>query len=217
MSIYQGTDGVFAHAQRGSLVIDLSTVKPETSKELSRLGAERGVHVLDVTMSGSTPVAAQGALTLFGGGDQECFASAESIFNVIAKKNFYLGPSGSGATMKLVVNSLLGIGMQAIAEALVLGEKGGLGRSRVLEVLSETAVVAPAHLGKLERAKKADYSPQFPLRLMNKDFRLILDLAAAVGAHVPATRAAYEVNALQLEQAKEQDFSAVILQMEKQA
>ena len=217
LNIYKGADGVLAKAHRGSLVIDLSTVKPETSQELSRLGSERGVHVLDVTMSGSTPVAEQGALTLFGGGDQVCFAAAESIFKVIARKYFYLGPSGSGATMKLVVNSLLGIGMQAIAEALVLGERAGLDRSRLLEVLSETAVVAPAHLGKLERAKRSDYTPQFPLRLMNKDFGLILNLAAAVGAHMPAARAAYEVNAMQLEQGKEQDFSAVILQMEKQA
>ena len=119
--------------------------------------------------------------------------------------------------MKLVVNSLLGIGMQAIAEAVVLGEKAGLDRNRLLDVLSETAVVAPAHVGKLERAKRGDFSPQFPLRLMNKDFRLIQNLAAAVGAHMPAARAAYEVNAVQSEQAVEQDFSAVILQMEQQA
>lgn len=119
--------------------------------------------------------------------------------------------------MKLVVNSLLGIGMQAIAEALVLGEKAGLDRNRLLEVLSETAVIAPAHAGKLQRAMTGDYSPQFPLRLMNKDFGLILNLAAAVRAYMPATRAAYEVNAMQSEQGTEQDFSAVILQMEKQA
>jgi 3-hydroxyisobutyrate dehydrogenase-like beta-hydroxyacid dehydrogenase len=217
LNIYKGADGAFANARRGALVIDLSTVTPGTSQELSRLGTERGVHVLDVTMSGSTPVAEQGALTLFGGGDPAGFAAAESIFRVIARKYFYLGPSGSGATMKLVVNSLLGIGMQAIAEALVLGEKAGLDRNRLLEVLSETAVVAPAHAGKLQRAMTGDYSPQFPLRLMNKDFGLILNLAAAVGAHMPATRAAYEVNAMQSEQGKEQDFSAVILQMEEQA
>ena len=217
LNVYGGTDGVFANARRGALVIDLSTVNPKTSQELSRLGSERGVHVLDVTMSGSTPVAEQGALTLFGGGDQECFTAAESIFRAIAKKYFYVGPSGSGAIMKLAVNSLLGIGMQAIAEALVLGEKAGLDRSRLLDVLSETAVVAPAHVGKLERAKEGDYSPQFPLRLMNKDFGLILNLAAAVGAQMPATRAAYAVNAAQSEEGKEQDFSAVILQMEKQA
>jgi 3-hydroxyisobutyrate dehydrogenase-like beta-hydroxyacid dehydrogenase len=168
-------------------------------------------------MSGSTPVAEQGLLTLFGGGDQGCFNAAESIFRVIARKYFYLGPSGSGATMKLVVNTLLGIGMQAIAEAVALGAKAGLDRKRLLDVLSQTAVVAPAHVGKLQRAMKNDYSPQFPLRLMKKDFWLILNLAAAVGARIPATEAAFEVNAKQSQQGNEQDFSAVILQMEKQA
>jgi 3-hydroxyisobutyrate dehydrogenase-like beta-hydroxyacid dehydrogenase len=215
LDIYKGPEGAFAHAQRGSLVIDLSTVYPETSQELSKLGSEGGVEVLDVTISGSTPTAENGLLTLFGGGAKLCFDAAESIFRVIAKKYFYLGPSGSGATMKLVVNTLLGIGMQAIAEAVALGEKAGLDRNRLLNVLSETAVVAPAHVGKLERAMRRDYSPQFPIRLMNKDFGLILNLAAAVGARMPATGAAFEINARQADEGAEQDFSAVILQMEK--
>jgi len=217
LDIYRGPRGAFAHAQSGSVVIDMSTVYPETSRGLSRLGSERGVEVLDVTISGSTPTAENGLLTLFGGGDKACFDAAESIFRVIAKKYFYLGPSGSGATMKLVVNTLLGIGMQAIAEAVALGEKAGLDRSRLLNVLSETAVVAPAHVGKLERAMRSDYSPQFPIRLMNKDFGLILNLAAAVGARMPAAGAAFEINARQADEGTEQDFSAVILQMEKRA
>jgi 3-hydroxyisobutyrate dehydrogenase-like beta-hydroxyacid dehydrogenase len=217
MDTYRGPEGVFAHAHKGTVVIDMSTVYPETSLELSRLGLERGVEVLDVTISGSTPTAENGLLTLFGGGGKERFDSAESIFRVIAKKYFYLGPSGSGATMKLVVNTLLGIGMQAIAEAVALGEKAGLNRSRLLEVLSQTAVVAPAHVGKLQRAMKSDYSPQFPIRLMNKDFGLIFDLANAVGARMPAAGAAFEINARQSEEGPEQDFSAVILQMEKRA
>jgi 3-hydroxyisobutyrate dehydrogenase len=217
LNIYRGPDGAFANALRGGLVIDMSTVNPETSRELSKLGSERGVDVLDVTISGSTPVAEQGALVLFGGGDQGCFDASESIFRVIARKYSYLGPSGSGATMKLVVNSLLGIGMQAIAEAVALGEKAGLDRNRLLEVLSQTSVVAPAHVGKLKRAMIGDYSPQFPLRLMNKDFGLILNLAAAVGAQMPATRAAFAVNAAQAASGNEQDFSAVILQMEEQS
>ena len=217
LDIYGGPDSVFAHANPGSVVIDMSTVFPETSQEVSRLGKERGVEVLDVTISGSTPAAENGLLTLFGGGDKERFDSAESIFRVIAKKHFYLGPNGSGATMKLVVNTLLGIGMQAIAEAVALGEKAGLDRNRLLDVLSQTAVVAPAHAGKLERAMRSDYSPQFPIRLMNKDFGLILNLAAAVGARMPAAGAAFEINARQSDEGAEQDFSAVILQMEKQA
>jgi 3-hydroxyisobutyrate dehydrogenase-like beta-hydroxyacid dehydrogenase len=217
MDTYKGPDGVFSHASRGSLVIDLSTVYPETSQELSTLGSARGVDVLDVTISGSTPAAEKGLLTLFGGGNKEHFDAAESIFRVVAQKYFYVGSSGSGATMKLVVNTLLGVGMQAIAEAVALGEKAGLDRNRLLDVLSQTAVVAPAHVGKLQRTKKNDFSPQFPIRLMNKDFGLILNLAATVGARMPAADAAFEINTRQVAEGAEQDFSAVILQMEKQA
>jgi 3-hydroxyisobutyrate dehydrogenase-like beta-hydroxyacid dehydrogenase len=217
LDTYKAPDGVFAHAHRGSVLIDMSTVHPVTSQELSRLGSQRGLEVLDVTTSGSTPTAENGLLTLFGGGNKERFDAAESIFRVIAKKYFYLGPNGSGATMKLVVNTLLGIGMQAIAEAVALGEKAGLDRNRMLDVLSQTAVVAPAHVGKLQRAMSRDYSPQFPIRLMNKDFGLILELASTVGARMPATGAAFEINARQSDEGEEQDFSAVILQMEKRA
>jgi 3-hydroxyisobutyrate dehydrogenase-like beta-hydroxyacid dehydrogenase len=217
MNVFNGPDGAFASARRGSLFIDMSTVYPETSKTLARLGSEHAVDVLDVTISGSTPAAQQGALVLFGGGDRSRFDAAEAIFRAMARKYFYVGPSGSGATMKLVVNSLLGIGMQAIAEAVALGEKAGLDRNRLLDVLAQTAVVSPAHVGKLQRATNNDYSPQFPLRLMNKDFGLILKLAAAVGAQMPAAKAALQVNAAQLMPGNEQDFSAVILQMEQQA
>jgi 3-hydroxyisobutyrate dehydrogenase-like beta-hydroxyacid dehydrogenase len=217
LDAYKGPDGVFAHAHRGSVVIDMSTVHPVTSQQLSRLGSERGLEVLDVTISGSTPTAENGLLTLFGGGNKERFDTAESIFRVIAKKYFYLGPNGCGATMKLVVNTLLGIGMQAIAEAVALGEKAGLDRNRMLDVLSQTAVVAPAHVGKLQRAMSRDYTPQFPIRLMNKDFGLILELASTVGARMPAAGAAFEINARQSDEGAEQDFSAVILQMEKRA
>src|ERR1700680_3443659 len=112
--------------------------------------------------------------------------------------------------MKLVVNTLLGIGMQAIAEAVVLGETVGLNRDRLLEVLSKTAVIAPAHVGKLARAAVNDYSPQFPLRLMNKDFELILKAAAKEHVSMPATEAAFYVNSEELAGNDEKYFSAVL-------
>jgi 3-hydroxyisobutyrate dehydrogenase len=214
LSVYLGPGGALANLHPGSIVIEMSTVSPDTARRLAKHGFDHDIPVLDVTISGSTPVAEQGALVLFGGGDQACFEAAESIFRAIARKYFYLGPSGSGATMKLTVNALLGIGMQAIAEAVALGEKAGLERKRLLNVLSQTAVVAPAHVGKLLRIINGDYSPQFPLRLMNKDFGLILELAATVGARVPATEASFEVNARRMQESVEEDFSAVILEME---
>ncbi|HEY4710934.1 MAG TPA: NAD(P)-dependent oxidoreductase, partial [Candidatus Acidoferrales bacterium] len=109
LKVHSGPQGTFANTKRGSLVIDMSTVDPKTSLELAKLGSERGADVLDVTISGSTPVAEQGALVLFGGGDRGCFEAAASIFRAVARSYFYMGPNGSGAIMKLVVNSLLGI------------------------------------------------------------------------------------------------------------
>src|SRR4029077_2333581 len=137
--------------------------------------------------------AEQGTLILFGGGDADVFHTCQPIFSAVARQYFHLGPSGSGTAMKLVVNALLGVNMQAIAEAVAFGEKAGLDRELLLQVLAKTAVISPAHQNKLIRAKHDDYSPQFPLRLMNKDFRLILEKAGEIGAPMPLTAAALQV------------------------
>jgi 3-hydroxyisobutyrate dehydrogenase-like beta-hydroxyacid dehydrogenase len=193
----------------------MSTISPEGSRELQRLGAEFGIEVLDVAISGSTPAAEQGILTLLVGGDQDLFRAAEPIFQAVARQYFLLGGSGSGTAMKLVVNTLLGVGMQAIAEAVVLGEKVGLDRQRLLEVLSKTAVIPPAHVGKLARVAINDYSPQFPLGLMNKDFRLILKAAAEAHVSMPVTEEAFRVNSEELAHHDKDDFSAVLRRMEE--
>ena len=195
-SVYTGPGGVLAGAQPGTAVLEMSTISPETSREVNRLAAARGIDVLDVAISGSTPAAEEG---------------------ILAKRYFLLGGSGAGTAMKLVVNTLLGVGMQAIAEAVVLGEKSGLDRERLLEVLSQTALIAPAHLGKLPRVAANDYTPQFPLRLMNKDFQLILKAAADRHISMPVTEAAFRVNADELPRANEEDFSAVLRRMEEVA
>jgi 3-hydroxyisobutyrate dehydrogenase len=209
-SVYTDSNGVFAHMRPGSVVVEMSTVNPETSRELYKLGSDRGVSVLDVPISGSTPAAEQGTLTLFGGGDEKIFHNAERIFRAVAQQYFYLGPSGSGTTMKLVVNTLLGVGMQAIAEAVALGQKAGLNRDRLFDVLSHTAVIAPAHAGKLAKAARNDYTPQFAIRLMNKDFRLILETAARILVPMPVTAAACQINTAEAADSTEEDFSAVI-------
>ena len=216
-SVFAGPAGIFAKARPGTIVLEMSTIFPESSRELHRLGAKRGIEVLDVAISGSTPAVEQGILTLLAGGNQHLFLAAEPIFQAIARQYFLLGGPGSGTAMKLVVNTLLGIGMQAIAEAVVLGETVGLNRERLLEVLSKTAVIAPAHVGKLARVAINEYSPQFPLRLMNKDFQLILSAAADAHLSMPVTEAAYRFNSEELVHHDEEDFSAVLRRMEEVA
>jgi 3-hydroxyisobutyrate dehydrogenase-like beta-hydroxyacid dehydrogenase len=107
--------------------------------------------------------------------------------------------------------------MQAIAEAVALGSDLGLPRELLLDTLAKTAVVAPAHAGKLASAKRNDYTPQFPLRLMHKDFGLILAAAAQHGLSMPVTEAAAAINSIEAASGGEEDFSAVIRRLEQQA
>jgi 3-hydroxyisobutyrate dehydrogenase-like beta-hydroxyacid dehydrogenase len=216
-SVYFGPGGVLRTAQPGTLIIEMSTVAPETSRRLNEAARDFGISVLDVAVSGSTIAAEAGALTLLGGGDPQLFEASTPIFAAIAKHWFYMGPSGSGVAMKLVVNTLLGLGMQAVAEAVALGSKLGLPREALFDTLAKTAVVSPVQATKLATAKQNDYAPQFPVRLMDKDFRLILAAAAQVELSMPATERAAAINSAEAAVGGEEDFSAVIRRMEQAA
>jgi 3-hydroxyisobutyrate dehydrogenase-like beta-hydroxyacid dehydrogenase len=216
-AVYAGDGGVFQNVRRGTRIIELSTIAPETIRRLHEAARRRDIFVLDVSVSGSTLAAEAGALTLFGGGERNVFEASEPIFAAIAKQWFYIGPSGSGLAMKLVVNTLLGLGMQAIAEAVALGRALDLPRDLLLDTLAKTAVIAPAFAGKMVSAKQHDYTPQFPVRLMHKDFRLVLAAAARAGLDLPATESAAAVNAAEAASGGEEDFSAVVRRMERQA
>ena len=215
-AVYLGAGGVLQNAKSGALVIEMSTISPETSRKLYRVAKDRSISVVDVAVSGSAPVAETGTLTLLGGGDRPDFDAAEAIFAAIAKQWFYVGPSGSGVSMKIVVNTLLGIGMQAVAEAVALGKALGLPRDLLFDTLAKTAVVSPVQIGKLASTKRHDYTPQFPIRLMQKDFGLALSAARHAGLSLPATEAAASVNAAESASGGDEDFSAVVRWMEEQ-
>jgi len=216
-----GPDGALAGARAGCTVIEMSTVNPGTSRRLHEAARSQGVSVLDAPVSGSTVQAEQGQLVIFVGGEEDVYQKCQSILSVLGGKTFYLGPSGAGATMKLCVNTLLGLGVQALAEAIALGLKAGLSRERFLQVLGETAVVSPSQKAKLENARKDEYATAFALRLMLKDFGLIMDTAVEWSVPMPATAAAVQVaaaeRARQVAAHSEEDFSVVIRAMERLA
>ena len=212
--VYFGTGKILGTSSHFTTIIELSTVAPETARRLHKAGGGHGISVLDVAISGSTLAAESGTLTLFGGGEAQVFEAAQPIFRAIAAQWFHMGASGSGVAMKLVVNTLLGLGMQAIAEAVALGDGLGLPRDLLFDTLAKTAVVAQAHAGKLATAKRNDYTPQFPVRLMRKDFGLILTEAARLGISMPATEAASAINSEEAVSGGEEDFSAVVRRME---
>ena len=208
-SVYLAGDGVFAHLRPHTIILEMSTISPRLSAVLHQEAAKRGAYLIDLAVSGSTPSVEAGTVTLFAGGEQETFVRCVPIFESIARQWFLMGSATAGIRMKLVVNLLLGIGMEAIAEAVSLGEHLELNRDLLLEVLPRTAVVAPAFSGKFPKIRKRDYAPQFPLYLMNKDMNLAQSAAEQSGAELPAGRAARQVFEGALAKSSDLDISAL--------
>jgi 3-hydroxyisobutyrate dehydrogenase/glyoxylate/succinic semialdehyde reductase len=208
-SVYFDTGGVFSVAKPGTVILEMSTISPGLSRQLHLEARARGVRLLDVAISGSTPAVEAGTITLFVGGEKETFEQCFPIFQSIAKQWFLIGPGSSGVQMKLVVNLLLGLDMQGIAEAVSLGDHLQIDRNTLLDVLSKTAVIAPAMAGKIAKIKDGDYSPEFPLRLMSKDMDLVLDAARQTGADLPAASVAQSVLASSARAIGDLDLAAI--------
>jgi 3-hydroxyisobutyrate dehydrogenase-like beta-hydroxyacid dehydrogenase len=208
-SVYLDKGGVFSQAEPGTIILEMSTISPELSRSLHQEAHTRVVNLLDVAISGSTPAVDAGTITLLAGGDQETFEQSIPIFESIAKQWFLIGPGSSGVQMKLVVNLLLGLDMQAVAEAVSLGEHLQIDRNVLIDVLSRTAVVAPAMAGKFRKIKDGDYSPEFPLRLMSKDMDLVMNAARMSGADLPAASVAQSVLASNTLASGDLDLSAI--------
>ena len=208
-SVYLDNGGVFSSAEPGTVILEMSTIYPEVSLLLHEGAKKRGTHLIDLPVSGSTPAVEAGTVTLLAGGDANTFEQCISLYASIAKQWFLIGPSSSGVQMKLVVNLLLSLDMQSIAEAVSFGEHLQIDRNVLLDVLSKTAVIAPAMAGKFRKIKDGDYSSEFPLRLMSKDMDLVMDAARTSGADLPAASVAQSVLAANVSASGDLDLSAI--------
>jgi 3-hydroxyisobutyrate dehydrogenase-like beta-hydroxyacid dehydrogenase len=183
---YSGPDGIAAGAKAGTVVADTSTVDPRTVAEVSRLLAESGARLLDAPVSGSVPSVLAGTLVVLAGGDAADLEIARPVFDVFAKQVFHVGPSGSGAVMKLAVNTLVHALNQALSESLVLAEKAGIDRSTAYDVITASAAGAPFVQYKRAAFERPDETPvAFTLALVAKDLGLALDLAERSGVELP--------------------------------
>jgi 3-hydroxyisobutyrate dehydrogenase-like beta-hydroxyacid dehydrogenase len=206
---YLGEGGVFASVQSGTTILEMSTISTELSALLHEEARKYGADLIDLPVSGSTPAVEAGTVTLFAGGEPETFDRCIPIFESIAKQWYLMGPATAGIRMKLVANLLLGVNMEAIAEAVSLGEHLRLDRDLLLDVLPRTSVIAPALLGKILKIKERDFSPQFPLHLMSKDMNLVNSAADRSGAVLPATTSTKHIFQYALAGRGELDLSAV--------
>jgi 3-hydroxyisobutyrate dehydrogenase-like beta-hydroxyacid dehydrogenase len=206
-----GDNGAMQALRRGSIYMDSSTVSPDLARKVAAACAERGVRFLDAPVTGGDWGAKKGELVFMTGGDATTLTDVEPALRVMGKKWFHLGPNGAGQTIKLAMNLILALQVDALAEALALVTSAGLEGEKLVEVLQSSMARSGVLDVKSQNLLKADYTPSFPLRLMHKDVRLALELARQVHVELPAAAAAYKTYSKVKDEAKEDlDYSAVM-------
>lgn len=203
-------EGVLEAMRRGTVLVDSSTVSPTLERRVAAACAERGVESLDAPVTGGTWGAEKGELVFMVGGEAATLARVETVLGAMGKKWFHLGPHGAGQTIKLAMNLLLALEVQALAEALALVAGAGIPAENLIGVMQASMARAPVLDIKAPMILKRDYTPSFPLRLMHKDLGLAMDLANQIGVPMPACAAAREVYSAVKGAAKEDlDYAAV--------
>jgi 3-hydroxyisobutyrate dehydrogenase-like beta-hydroxyacid dehydrogenase len=206
-----GQNGAMKSLQRGGIYVDSSTVSPTLARRIASACEERGVRFLDAPVTGGDWGAKKGELVFMVGGDAATLIEAEPVFRVLGKKWFHLGPNGAGQTIKLAMNLILALEVDALAEALALVTAAGLQGEKLVEVMQSSMARSGVLDIKSQNLLKGDYTPSFPLRLMHKDMRLALELARQTHVELPATEAAFKTYSTVKEATKEDlDYSAVM-------
>jgi 3-hydroxyisobutyrate dehydrogenase len=189
-SLWLGDDGALAGAREGTLCIESGTVTVDWVKELSAAAAQRGCELIDAPVTGSKTQANSGELNFLVGGSESALEKTRPALSAMGKSVVHLGPTGSGALLKLINNFVCGTQLAALAEGLSMIERSGLDRTAALEVLTNGAPGSPLVKAVSARMTSQDFTPHFLLRLMAKDLgyaiaegdKLSLDLTTAKAA-----------------------------------
>lgn len=203
--------GAFSALKKGSIYLDSSTVSPALARKIAAAAAEAGVGFLDAPVTGGTWGAEKGELLFMVGGAAETLEAARPVISAMGKRIFHLGRNGAGQTIKLAMNLLLALQVDAFAEALALVTGAGLEGEKLVEVMQSSMARSGVLDVKAPVMLKADYTPSFPLRLMHKDLSLALDLGNQIGVPLPAAAAAREVyNSVKGSCQEDLDYAAVM-------
>jgi len=208
--VLSGANGVFAGLRRGSIYIESSTISPDLARRTAASCAERGIDFLDAPVTGGTWGAEKGELLFMIGGKAEAFERAKPVLEAVGKKFFLLGPNGAGQTVKLAMNLILALQVDALAEAIALVSASGVAGERLVEVMQASMARSGVLDVKAPLILKNEFPASFPLRLMHKDMRLALELAKQQGVTLPAAAAAYGTySAVKDSSNDDPDFAAV--------
>jgi 2-hydroxy-3-oxopropionate reductase len=206
-----GEGGVFDNAKPGTLVIDMSTIRPDVSREIARAGAERGFRVLDAPVSGGEAGAIEAKLSIMVGGEQADFDAARPVFDVLGTTPVLVGPHGAGQTVKAANQLIVAGNIQLLAEALVFLEAHGVDTEAGLEVLGGGLAGSTVLQRKGQVMRERDFKPGFRIALHDKDMRIVTDSAREAGVALPVgATVAQLVGALKLQGDGGLDHSALL-------
>lgn len=214
-----GGDGVFGTLRDGGYVVDMSTVPPDFARGLAERAAGAGYRALDARVYGAPEHARSGELRFMVGGDEGDFEALQPVWEALGKETTYLGGPGMGATMKLVLNMLMGVQMPALAEAIVFGERAGLPRDKMFKMISGSGYSSPVMNFRCAiMARRAFDHDAFKLELMRKDMMLVLAESAGLGVPLPVSETAYSMLTAATQQGLgELDVAAILPFMERMA
>lgn len=211
-----GQDGVIQSVKKGALVIDMSTVDPQTERNCYQEFKKKRVGFLDAPVTGSTPGAVSGTLTIMVGGSKKDFDRAQAVFNVLGSKIFYMGKAGQGMATKLVLNALIAITVYGYAEVLMLAEAQNIKRDAIIGFLNSTGSTSDMMRFKSENFLNNKLKPAFYTKHMTKDIRLALHEAENYNVFMPSLAAVSQVFSVALKAGMgEEDMSSIIKVLEK--
>ncbi|MGW1839761.1 2-hydroxy-3-oxopropionate reductase [Streptomyces sp. NPDC002067] len=184
-AVAYGPDGILENARHGALLIDMSSITPQTSVDLAANAAAKGIRVLDAPVSGGEAGAIEAVLSIMVGGQQADFDAARPLFEALGKTIVLCGPHGSGQTVKAANQLIVAVNIQACAEAVVFLEKSGVDLGAALDVLGGGLAGSTVLARKKENFLRRDFAPGFRIDLHHKDMGIVTDAARNVGAALP--------------------------------
>ena len=191
-AVVEGPLGVLAGLKPGQVYIDMSTVSPATSRELSTKVAARGARMLDAPVSGSVITLEEGKLSIMVGGDSEAFDRVKAILLDIGPKVTYVGGNGLAVTMKIATNLSLAVQMLAFSEGILLAEKSGIKREVAVDVLVNSVIASPMVKYRGPFVLQMPEEAWFNVNMMQKDMNLALELGRQMHVPLPTTAVANE-------------------------
>ncbi len=180
-AVIVGDDGVLQGVQSGALVIDMSTISPQVTREIAKQLNDKGAHMLDAPISGGSEGAAKGTLSIMVGGEAEQVERAMPVFRAMGKTITHVGGQGAGQTVKLVNQILVVINGLAVSEALLFAQSGDLDLERTLDAVTQGAAGSWMLSNRGPQVIKRDWRPGFTIDLQQKDLRLVLEAADQMG------------------------------------